>query len=146
MCQKILNLEIGRFVFTIDFAQIATKDIEKVKETKNIEIIKNSEILDFIGDNQLESINIKDKDDKIKSVECSGCFIFIGQEPATEFLSALNLDMDDNYIITNNFMETNIKNIYAIGDCRKKDIYQLVSATNDALVASTQIIKMNELQ
>lgn len=27
-----LNLEIGRFVFTIDFAQIATKDIEKVKE------------------------------------------------------------------------------------------------------------------
>ena len=37
-------------------------------------------------------------------------------------------------------METNIKGIYACGDCIKKDVYQLTTAAAEGTIASFSII------
>ena len=53
-----------------------------------------------------------------------------------------NLKLDNNYIVVNNKMETNIKNIYACGDIIKKDLYQIITAASEGAIAANSI-KMN---
>lgn len=119
--------------------------IESVKNKSNIEIIVNNEVLEFNGDDKLKSVTIKDKETlEEKTIDIDGCFIYIGQTPKTEILKNLNIKMENDYIITNENMETNIKNIYACGDVRKKDLYQLVTSTYDGCIAAESIINQKE--
>ena len=43
--------------------------------------------------------------------------------------------VDPNY-------ETSMKNIYAVGDCIKKELYQIITACNDGAVVASRIAKM----
>ena len=52
-----------------------------------------------------------------------------------------NLETDNNYIIVNDKMETNIKNIYACGDAIKKQVYQLTTAAAEGTIAAENIIR-----
>lgn len=115
---------------------------EKVNNKSNIEILQNKIVKSFNGLEKLESITIIDVNTKKEDILTKeACFIFIGQAPNTDFLEELKIERENNYIITDSKMNTNINNIYAIGDCRKKEIYQLVSAASDALIAANQIIR-----
>ena len=49
--------------------------------------------------------------------------------------------LDKGYIITNESMETKTPGLYAVGDTRKKDVRQLVTACNDGAIAALSIIR-----
>ena len=55
------------------------------------------------------------------------------------FVSSLDLEMDNGYLIVNNKMESSVKGIYGAGDIIKKDYYQIVTATNDGAIAALTI-------
>ena len=50
--------------------------------------------------------------------------------------------MDKGYIITDMKMHTNVDNIFAIGDVRKKELRQLVTAASDGAIASLEIVRL----
>lgn len=101
--------------------------INEVKSNPKIEIIYNVNIKSFQEkDNKLESITL----DNEKILKVAGVFIYIGYRPATDFVNKEILD-DEGYIKVNDKFETTIKNVYAIGDIIKKDVYQLVTAASD---------------
>lgn len=101
--------------------------INEVKNNPKIEIIYNVNIKSFQEkDNKLESITL----DNDQILKVSGVFIYIGYRPATDFVNKEILD-DEGYIKVNDKFETSIKNVYAIGDIIKKDVYQLVTAASD---------------
>lgn len=101
--------------------------ITEVKNNPKIEIIYNVNIKSFQEkDNKLESITL----DNDQILKVSGVFIYIGYRPATDFVNKEILD-DEGYIKVNDKFETSIKNVYAIGDIIKKDVYQLVTAASD---------------
>ena len=128
-----------------DEFRASSNHIESVNNKDNIDIITNTEVIRFNGNEKLESVRIKDKDTtEEKEIEVDGCFIYIGQTPETKIFEDLNIQMEDGYIITNENMQTNIENIYACGDVRKKDLYQLVTATYDGCIAANNIISQNE--
>lgn len=111
--------------------------IEKVKNRTNISILYNRAIKEFISkNNQLDKV-ILDNNDEIK---VQGCFIFIGSEPNSNIFKNKIETNQHGYIKTNELMQTSIKNIYAIGDIREKDIYQIINAINDGLIAVNDII------
>lgn len=115
--------------------------ISKVKETKNIKVINNSEVKEFIEkDNILESVNIK-INEEIENLKTKACFIFIGYEPATNFLKTLEILDEKGYIIVDEQKRTPIKGIYAAGDVVKKYAYQIVTATSDGALAAVSCIK-----
>lgn len=101
--------------------------VEKVKNNPKIEIIYNANVKKF-NDNEgkLDSILL----DNGKSLDVAGIFIYIGYQPATEFVDKKILD-EEGYIKVDEKLETPIKNIYAVGDIIKKDTYQLVTAASD---------------
>jgi len=105
-------------------------EIEKVKKTKNIEIVLNEEIT-----------NITEEDDKFiinNKYKVDGIFVCIGYIPNS---NKFNLQKENDYILVDNHCKTNIDNVYAVGDIIKKDVYQLTTATSDATIASLDIIK-----
>ena len=44
--------------------------------------------------------------------------------------------MEKGFILTNESMETNVPGVYAVGDTRKKDIRQVVTAVSDGSIAA----------
>lgn len=111
---------------------------EQVLNTPNIEILYESVVKEVIGRNKLEKAMVKDKG-KEYYLELDGLFIAIGYEPTFNLLP--NLIKEDNYIIVDNEMRTNIKGIYTCGDAIKKNLYQLVTAASEGAIAAHSYIK-----
>ena len=112
--------------------------IDKINKKSNIEILYKSQVTKLIEENKnLSKIEINNE----KEIVVSALFIFIGFIPNNEFLSNLDILNEERYIEVNKNYETKIKGIYAVGDCIKKEYYQLATAANDGVVASINIIK-----
>lgn len=74
-----------------------------------------------------------------KKIEADGIFIFIGLQPNTnEFKNILKLDQN-GYIIVDQDMRTNLKDIFAIGDIISKKYRQITTAVADGTIAAMAI-------
>jgi len=70
-----------------------------------------------------------------------GLFVFIGLIPRTEVFFD-KVEMDRGYIPTDENMRTNIKGVYAVGDCRIKPLRQVVTAAADGAIAAMDIERL----
>ena len=108
--------------------------IEELKQKANVTFAPNEKVEKLnTKDGFLESIETNNNTYKIK-----GLFVAIGQVPSIIKIDSLN--QENGYIIVNEKMETNIKGIYACGDCIKKDVYQLTTAAAEGTIAAFSII------
>lgn len=115
-------------------------NINKLKNTKNIECIFNTNITNLIGDNKLESIALKENE-KEYSLNVDGLFIEIGYVPVSEMCKNI-IEIDSKgYIIANEDCKTNIDGIFVAGDIRIKDIRQLTTACSDGTTAALNACK-----
>lgn len=112
--------------------------VEQVKSTKNIELLVPNQVTEFVEkEDKLEKLILKDG----KELEVDGCFEFIGQEPSTNICQELDILDQEGYIEVNPNFETKIKNLYAGGDCIKKNLYQIITACADGAIIAEEILK-----
>ena len=123
-----------------DFLKGEPVVIEEIKALPNIEVIYNSNVKEFIGEDQLTSI-LLDKNGEDYNLDVSGAFISIGYEPNFMVNSKIDLENKDGYLVVDKNCETNIKEVFAIGDAISKDLYQLLTAASEASIASSYIKK-----
>ena len=110
--------------------------IDELKNKNNVHFIMSSTITKLIGNDYLEQIEINNKD----LLNVDALFVAIGQIPHTDiFKNLLELD-SKGYINTFDGVHTNCKKIYAAGDCKIKDLRQLVTAVSDGAEAATVAI------
>lgn len=115
--------------------------IDKVKNIQNINIYLNTEVINFNKENDaLKSLDIINNNKKL-NISVSACFIFIGYEPATKFVSNLDILDDKGYISVNSSFETKIDGIFACGDVVKKDAYQIATAVGEGALCAISCIK-----
>lgn len=108
--------------------------IKELEKKPNVSFAKEEVIKKLNSkDGYLESIET----DKQKYI-VKGLFVAIGQVPS--IIKIDNIENELGYIKVNNKMETNIKGIYACGDCIKKDVYQLTTAASEGTIAAYSII------
>lgn len=105
-------------------------------EAENIEFLWNTTAENFITDNRVTGLEIKNVlSGEISEISCDGVFISIGRKPATEFLKdAVELD-ENGYIIADETTKTNIDGVFAAGDVRTKTFRQIVTAVADGATA-----------
>lgn len=110
--------------------------VEKVKNTPNIELILNANIVALNGSKKLESITLS-HEGKTEELSIDGLFISIGRIPkAKNIIDGIKLDTE-SYIKADEDCKTNIDGVFVAGDVRSKDVRQLVTATADGAVAAT---------
>ncbi len=119
---------------------------DRLFNKKNIDVIWNKKVKEFVGKEDpksIEKIILEDtKDNSESEIEVSGTFIAIGHDPATSlFKNKIKMDKD-NYIITKpDSTETNIQGIYAAGDVKDKIFRQAITAAGLGCMAALEAEK-----
>ena len=116
----------------------ATKVYHKaLEEAENVEIRWNSAVTELLQEDSLKGIRLKDLISGDESIlPCDGLFVSIGRTPATQLVKdQLTLD-NDGYILAGESTETEIPGVYAVGDVRKKELRQVITAAADGAIAA----------
>lgn len=112
--------------------------VKKVKEKENITILYDSQVTEILEEKEnLSGVMINDT----QKLAVSALFVNIGFAPNNEYLSNLGILNEEGYIEVSSMYETRVSGIYAVGDCIKKDVYQLVTASYDGVIAALSILK-----
>lgn len=110
---------------------------EKVFNNPKIDIFWDTEPSDAFGVDKIEKLKLYNtKTEQHTWIDVKGIFIYVGRVPSKEWM-ILDLHQDENgYIITDEFMRTNIPGIFAAGDIRSKQIRQIATAVADGMIAA----------
>lgn len=107
---------------------------ERLFKNDKIECIWNSQVIEVLGNDKVDSIKLNDG----SIVNLSGVFIAIGTTPSSEFVKDLiNLD-PEGYIIAND-TKTNCEGIFAAGDIVSGSLKQAIYAAGQGALASKYI-------
>ena len=97
--------------------------------------INTEEIEEINGEKKVEEIILKNH----KKIETDGIFIAQGVAGSTEFAKKLGIITKQDKIVVNEKMETNVKGIYACGDCTG-GLFQVSKAVYEGTIAGLQVI------
>ena len=134
-----------------DYAISETNDLINV--AKDVTILTNGDKApDFRADNvKIETRGIKEiiGNDKVEEVEfedgtklkTDGIFIAQGVAGSTDFAKKLGAITNNDKIVVNSKMETNIDGLFACGDCTG-GLFQVSKAVYEGAVAGLEAIKM----
>lgn len=110
---------------------------EKVKKAPNIQLMLNARLNAVHGADQVEQLDIRSEvDGSITTVNDPGCgiFVYAGTVPNTQIFP--QLELQNGYIPVNEWMETKIPGVYAVGDIRVKQVRQVATAVADGATAA----------
>ncbi|HDP67304.1 MAG TPA: thioredoxin-disulfide reductase [Candidatus Marinimicrobia bacterium] len=113
---------------------------QRAFDHKQIDFIWDSVVTEISGENLVEAIKIKNvKSGKISTKITEGVFIFIGWTPNTDFVKDLVKLDEEGHIVTDRYMHTNVKGIFAVGDVRSKKFRQIAEAVGDGTVGALAV-------
>lgn len=115
---------------------------ERLKENAKIHFLLSTVVTQINGSSKVESARVKDvNSSKEQDIPCDGVFVYIGSQPDT-FIVKDKLKLDETgFVITDENMVTSKDGIFACGDCRKKSLYQVITACGDGAVAADSAYK-----
>lgn len=123
----------------------AAKSIqEKAMKNEKVFFMWDSTIEEIKGDGVVTSMVVKNtKTGEVTTVEADeedgtfGIFVFIGFDPKSQLFEG-KVQMDHRYIVTDQYMHTNVPGVFAAGDVIVKNLRQVVTAAADGAVAATE--------
>ena len=106
-----------RIIPSMDYS--LSKELAKVLKKQKIELLLSHKVSSIIRDGEVVNVLAYDKNEKEVNLQGDYCLISIGRKPYTEGLNlkAAGLDVNEKgQIEINENMQTQVENIYAIGD------------------------------
>ncbi len=130
ICEKV-------YVFQNLSYMTGEKKLVEILETKtNVEFMTDVVVSDLKGDDELTGVTLNHTDGSEKEVTLNGLFVAIGLEPSNSaFADMVALD-SNGYFDSDEMCLTKTEGIYVAGDCRKKNIRQITTATADGATAA----------
>ena len=114
---------------------------DRAHKNEKVDFIWDSVVEEIIGDDMkvtgVKIKNTKTGESKIHPVD--GVFPYIGILPQTDAFLDLNITDEEGWIVTNDFMETEVPGILAVGDVRKKTLRQITTAVGDGAEAGNRV-------
>ena len=131
ICSKVTVIQ------NLSFMTGEKRLLNLLEKAENVELIYNSVVKDFIGDDVLEAIKVYNSSaDKEDILNIDGVFVAIGQQPENEVFADV-VDLNEyGYVASDESCLTKTNGIFVAGDCRTKQIRQVTTATADGAVAA----------
>jgi len=118
---------------------------ERAEKNDKLRFVWNSTIKEIRGSNGVESLEIEDvKSGAKKEMECEGVFVFIGSDPSTDVFASLAEREEKGFLKTDGDMMTSRKGVFACGDCVRKPLFQVVTASAEGATAAFSAVKYVE--
>lgn len=110
--------------------------VEKLQAKHNVEMVLGYQVKELIGGESITGIRVQGNDAVDRELLVDGVFVAIGHSPANEaFQNWMDLD-EKGYADSGEDCLTKTPGVFVAGDCRKKAIRQLTTATADGAVAA----------
>lgn len=129
--QELSNIVKSVTILTNGNRNTKTEKLQNRNITINNNLIKELE-----GDNIIRKVKFTDNTE----LPIKGVFVAEGVATSIDFARKLGAKIDQNKIIVNSKMETNIPGLYAAGDCIG-GLLQISTAVAEGAIAGTEIIK-----
>ncbi|MDH5506365.1 MAG: thioredoxin-disulfide reductase [Anaerolineae bacterium] len=119
---------------------------DRAMENPKMDFVWDSVLEAIEGDNAVTKVQLSNRKTGEKSeFKTDGVFIFIGHTPNSE-LFAGQLEMEDGYLVTNKFMETDKPGIYAAGEIADPHFRQVITSSGMGAAAAIQATRYLEAQ
>jgi len=130
--------------------------VDRIKSTKNVEVLTNTEVTALHGDRTLDAVTLKNtRTGQEQTCKTTWLFVCIGGDPRTEWAIAAGLVRDDaGYLVTGPdlvrngkppdgwplnrspyFLETNVPGMFAAGDVRHGSVKRCASAVGEGAMS-----------
>jgi thioredoxin reductase (NADPH) len=118
----------------------ASAILQKRAETHpKINIIWNSVVFEIFGREGVEKIKVKNvKDGSIAELPFDGLFIFIGHSPNTELYQGQIILDENNYIVVDKRMRTNVPGVFAAGEASDPIYRQVITSAGMGAAAAIE--------
>jgi thioredoxin reductase (NADPH) len=118
---------------------------ERISSNSKIELRCGAELVAISGNGKVEAVEIHDTaTQNTESLSVDGVLIAVGTDPNTGFIrNLLSLD-NQGRILVNEMMQTNLANIFAVGDIRSHSRGQIVTAAGDGAAAAIAVQRLIE--
>lgn len=118
--------------------------IDQLKETDNVEILLNTNVIEAIGTDKLEKLKLDRKYKDSEYLTVDGLFIEIGADPAIQLAKDLGVELTkNNHIHVKDNQESSIPGFFAAGDLTDKSNHfkQVITACSEGAIAAESIFK-----
>lgn len=110
---------------------------DSVTQNPKIDVMWDSRVSEVFGIDKVEKAKVEHTSNGQHTwVDVSIIYVYAGRIPPQNIVS-VEVDVDEKgFIVTDEFMRTNIPGIYAAGDVRSKQIRQIATAVSDGMIAA----------
>ncbi len=101
----------------------------------SLHILEGAELLAVCGQGKVESVRLRMPEGEEAEETVAGVFVFIGQQPSTNYLAGLLARDEKGYLQTDAEMKCSLAGVFAAGDVRAKQDRQVSTAVGDGATA-----------
>jgi NADPH-dependent 2,4-dienoyl-CoA reductase/sulfur reductase-like enzyme len=109
--KEVAQIHLGRWLFDQLGVEQLSDQLATLYESKGVELILGSAVEAFEGDGSLRAVTTKNG----LRLEADLAVLGVGVAPLTDFLAGSGVEVD-NGIVVNQRFETNVPDVYAVGD------------------------------
>jgi thioredoxin reductase (NADPH) len=110
--------------------------LSRIREQTGISLLPGMEVIDYEGSRTIEGIVVRDQTSEKKVIAVDGIFLVTGWETNTKFLQFQIDRTPAGYLKTDSKLMTSYPGIFAAGDVRESDMYQVITACADGARAA----------
>jgi len=107
-----------------------------IENQKNIEALLNTEVTGYKGADVIEGVEVSSKSGKGWQLSIDGIFLAIGWRPNTKMLDLQVKKTPAGYLKADQKLMTSLPGLFAAGDVRETDMWQVLTACADGARAA----------
>jgi thioredoxin reductase (NADPH) len=114
--------------------------IQSLKNSKNVEILWNTELKEIRGDKVVQNFVLLDKTTgETKEMPVNGVFVQVGEDPNSKIAKEAGVTVDqDGFIIVDALQRTNLAGVLAAGDVTNHPVKQIGTAVGQGITAALE--------
>jgi NADPH-dependent 2,4-dienoyl-CoA reductase/sulfur reductase-like enzyme len=109
--KEVSQIHLGRWLFDQLGVEQLSDELAALYDRKGVNLVLGHEVEAFHGDGRLEAVTTKNG----RRLDADLAVVGIGVAPVTDFLDGSGIEVD-NGIVVNERFETNVPDVYAVGD------------------------------
>ena len=132
--------KIARQVILVDKGsslKMSAAQQKAVALAENVEVLLNTEVQAFIGENELKGVQVSSPDGQRRELSADALFMSIGWAPNVLMVRFPVAVTPEGFLKTDAKLMTSCAGLFAAGDVRDSDLKQIVTACADGARAAT---------